>query len=88
MIYCGYGIFADNIHELRVLKKILQSKVFNYYMINTSKPYSGGYHSYAKNYVKNFGVCALTKTEEKFLLATTDRKKIDDFLVKKYGIKI
>jgi hypothetical protein len=57
-------------------------------MINTSKPYSGGYHSYAKNYVKNFGVCALTKTEEKFLLATTDRKKIDDFLVKKYGIKI
>lgn len=88
MIYCGYGIFASTINELKVLKKILQSKVFNYYMINTSKPYSGGYYSYAKNYVKNFGVCSLTKPEEKFLLSTTDQKQIDDFLVTKYDIKI
>jgi adenine-specific DNA-methyltransferase len=88
MIYCGYGIFANTIDELKLLKKILQSKVFNYYMINTSKPYSGGYYAYAKNYVKNFGVCNLSKAEKKFLLGTIDQKKIDNFLVKKYAINI
>lgn len=88
LIYCGYAIFSDSEKELHILKKILQSKVFHYYMVNTSKPYSGGFYSYAKNYVKNFGVCNLSTPEKKFLLTTNDAKKIDDFLIKKYCLNI
>lgn len=88
LIYCGYAIFSDSEKDLHILKKILQSKIFHYYMVNTSKPYSGGFYSYAKNYVKNFGICDLSAPEEKFLLSTNNAKKIDDFLNKKYSLNI
>lgn len=56
MIYCGYAIYNESETELLFLKKVLESTVFDYYMKNTSKPYATGYYSYAKNYVKNFGL--------------------------------
>lgn len=88
LIYCGYAIFSQSEQKLHILKKILQSKIFHYYIVNTSKPYSGDFFSYAKNYVKNFGVCCLSDQEEKFLLSTASTKKIDDFLIKKYCLDI
>ena len=87
MIYCGYAIYSDDERELLVLKKILESAVFNYYMKNTSKPYSTGYYSYAKNYVKGFGVCFLTPKEKEQIL-TMDKSEIDRFLINKYKITI
>lgn len=86
LIYCGYAIFSDDKRELLVLKKILESKVFHYYMKNTSKPYSGGYVSYAKNYVKNFGVCELKESEKEFVLDLSLQKEIDSFFVEKYQL--
>ena len=56
MIYCGYAIYNESETELLLLKKLLESCVFEYYIKNTSKPYSTGYYSFAKNYVKSFGV--------------------------------
>ncbi|MGB0929424.1 MAG: HsdM family class I SAM-dependent methyltransferase, partial [Chitinophagales bacterium] len=86
LIYCGYAIFADTERELLVLKRLLESKVFDYYMKNTSKPYSGGYVSYAKNYVKNFGVCELEEEEKEFLLNTQSQKETDIFWIDKYEL--
>lgn len=88
LIYCGYAIFNESKEELKILKRILESKVFNYYIQNTSKPYSSGYLSYAKNYVKNFGICELTETEKYFLANGTTKQAIDNFLIEKYGINI
>ncbi|MDY5407878.1 MAG: N-6 DNA methylase [Candidatus Cryptobacteroides sp.] len=88
MIYCGYAIYSDSSYDLLVLKKILESKVFDYYIRNTSKPYSGGFYAYAKNYVKNFGVCELSVNEKDYLYHEHNRKSIDDFLCEKYGITI
>jgi hypothetical protein len=73
---------------LKVLKRILESKVFEYYMANTSKPYSAGYLSYAKNYVKNFGICKLSKNEKYFLSNGATKDEIDKFLINKYGLAI
>lgn len=87
MIYCGYAIYSENERELLVLKRILESTVFNYYMQNTSKPYSTGYYSYAKNYVKGFGVCTLTP-EEKDQILEMEKNQVDQFLINKYGINI
>lgn len=88
MIYCGYAIFNESVEELKILKRILESKVFDYYMQNTSKPYSSGYLSYAKNYVKNFGVCELTENDRYFLSNGATKDEVDDFLIEKYKIQI
>jgi len=86
LIYCGYAIFSDSAEQLLILKKILESSVFNYYMQNTSKPYTSGYFSYAKNYVKHFGVCDLHKEEETELLNLLSKKEINAFVEDKYRI--
>ncbi|QEC66156.1 SAM-dependent DNA methyltransferase [Panacibacter ginsenosidivorans] len=88
LIYCGYAIFGSSADELMTLKKILQSSIFHYYMQNTSKPYSAGYLSYAKNYVKNFGVCELKIEEKNFLLNVESVREVDEFLMDKYKINI
>lgn len=86
LLYCGYAIFSESKEELMILKKILESDVFDYYMQQTSKPYASGYYSYAKNYVKNFGVCELNSEEKKYVLQINDREKINDFFEKKYEV--
>jgi hypothetical protein len=88
MIYCGYAIYSDSEFDLKVLKKILESSVFDYYMKKTSKPYSGGFYSYAKNYVKDFGICDLSDEEKDYLFREDDKNIIDEFLCSKYDINI
>ncbi len=86
LFYAGYAIYGKSTRELQLIKKILKSKVFWYYIQHTSKPYSSNYFALAKNYVKDFGICELTEEEEDFLLKTTSKAKIDEFLISKYGI--
>lgn len=88
LIYCGYAIYNDSETELLVLKKLLESSVFDYYIRNTSKPYSTGYYSYAKNYVKSFGVYPFTDKERELLLSLSDRSAINDFVASKYRVMI
>jgi len=88
LFYNGYAVISDNLFELQVLQKILMSKIFWFYIKNTSKPYSGKFFSLAKNYVKNFGVCDLTDMEKVFLLEMNDANVIDAFLINKYEIDL
>jgi len=88
LIYCGYAIYHESADELKMLKRILESKVFEYYISNTSKPYSAGYFSYAKNYVKNFGICELTESEKKYIVGLKNKIEINDFVIQKYGLEI
>ena len=89
LFYAGYAIFLDNKsqRDIELLKIILKSKLFWYYIKHSSKPYSGNFYALAKNYVKDFGICELTKKEENFLLASSDIER-DEFLVKKYGVRL
>lgn len=86
MFYNGYAILSDSEEELKVLQKILKSRIFWFYIEKTSKPYAGRFFSVAKNYVKNFGVCELSEEEKKELLSIEDQSEIDDFLEKKYDV--
>ena len=88
LIYCGYAVFNESADELKILKRILESKVFEYYMANTSKPYSAGYFSYAKNYVKNFGICRLNESDRYFLSNGASSSEINEFLIEKYGLVV
>jgi adenine-specific DNA-methyltransferase len=88
LIYCGYAVFDESPTELKILKRILESSVFDYYMVNTSKPYSAGYFSYAKNYVKNFGICELNTEEKYFLSNGATQREVDEFLIDKYKLTL
>lgn len=86
LLYAGYAVYFDSERELKVLKRILESKVFWYYIKKTSKPYSGNYFALAKNYVKDFGICNLNENEKNYLLTTDSSEDRNDFLFKKYNI--
>jgi hypothetical protein len=88
IIYCGYAVFHESTDELKILKRILESQVFEYYMANTSKPYSAGYFSYAKNYLKNFGICKLNDDEKYFLSNGAPQKEVNEFLIDKYKLSL
>jgi len=85
LYYGGLGIFYDG--DLKILLKILQSKVFWHYVYKTSKEYKSKFWSLSKNFIENFGIPSFTKTEEKFIL-NNSQEKIDNFLIKKYNLNI
>ncbi len=86
LLYAGYAVYFDSERELKVLKRILESAVFWYYIKKTSKPYASNYYALAKNYVKDFGVCELTENEKDFLLSTESLSDRNLFLFDKYKL--
>lgn len=88
MIYCGYAIYNDSEKELLFLKRVLESSVFDYYMKNTSKPYSTGYYSYAKNYVKNLGLYPFTDEQKRHIMSLRSKREVDEYLKIVYGVAI
>ncbi len=86
LLYAGYAVYFDSERELKVLKRILESEIFWYYIKQTSKPYSGNYFALAKNYVKDFGICELDENEKKYLLSTESLDERNKFLLDKYEL--
>lgn len=84
----GYAIYGDSERELLVLKKILESSVFEYYIKETSKPYSSGYYSYSKAYVENFGIYPLREDEKRCLLECDTQESVNAFLEKLYNVEL
>lgn len=85
LIYCGYAIYNDSAKELLFLKRVLESRVFDYYMRNSSKPYSTGYYSYAKNYVKPFGIYPFNNEQKQYILSIKTKAEVDDYLKRFIG---
>lgn len=88
MIYCGYAIYSESETELLFLKRVLESSVFDYYMRHTSKPYSTGYYSYAKNYVKSFGIYPFSEEQKLHLLSLKSKEEVDEYLKEIYNVAI
>lgn len=86
LIYCGYAIYPKNKDDFFILEKILNSDLMWFYIKKTSKNYSGGFKSFAKNYVKNFSIPVLSDREKMTLLKIDDKEKIENFLEKKYQL--
>lgn len=57
-------------------------------MKNTSKPYSTGYYSYAKNYVKSFGIYPFSEEQKQHILSIQTKAEIDDYIRKAYRVTI
>jgi hypothetical protein len=88
LFYNGLAVVGSSDTEMKIIKKIMESNIFWYYIKTTSKPYSSDYYSLNGNYIKNFGVCDLSDEEKKFLLEELDPNVLNDFFEEKYKIKV
>jgi adenine-specific DNA-methyltransferase len=88
LFYNGLAVVGGTEDELAVVKKIMESRLFWYYIKTTSKPYSSNYYSLSGNYIRNFGICDLNEDEIKFIIGEDDRQMLDTFFESKYDIKI
>ena len=86
LIYCGYAIFPKKKDDFSILRKILNSNVMWFYIKKTSKNYSGGFKSFAKNYVKNFSIPTLSDQEKETFLRMSNKEQVENFLEKKYQL--
>lgn len=88
LFYNGQAIIGHSKDEMLLIKKIMESRLFWYYIKTTSKPYMSNYYSLNGTYINNFGVCELTEEEKKFILKENNQKVLDDFFEDKYGISV
>lgn len=88
LFYNGQAIIGHSEKEMILIRKIMESRLFWYYIKCTSKPYSSNYYSLNGNYIKNFGICELDGDELNFVLNEQDRNVLDSFFERKYGIAL
>lgn len=88
LFYNGLAVVGSSETEMEIIKKIMESNIFWYYIKTTSKPYSSDYYSLNGNYIKNFGVCELTEKEREFLIKETDQNILNEFFEDKYELKV
>lgn len=88
MFYNGQAVIGHSDEEMILVKKIMESKLFWYYIQTTSKPYSSNYYSLNGSYINNFGICELNDDELSFVLKEQDKEVLDNFFEMKYQVKI
>lgn len=88
LYYNGQAILGNSVNDLLVIKKLMESTVFWYYIRKTSKPYSAGYFSIDGNYINNFGVCDLSQSEKEFVIKEEDKSVLNFFWETKYSINL
>jgi len=68
LFYNGLAAFSDDIDELRILKSVLETDIFWFYISQTSKYYVSNHRSISKNYIKKFGIPEFTDDDKTFIL--------------------
>lgn len=88
LFYNGQAIVGHSEEEMLLVKKILESRLFWYYIKTTSKPYSSDYYSLNGTYIKNFGIPEFTNNDIDFLINESNQDIIDAFLEDYYNIRL
>lgn len=88
LFYNGQAIVGHTEEEMLFIKRIMESRIFWYYIKTTSKPYSSDYYSLNGNYVRNFGIPNFTINDIDFLINEPNQQVVDVFLEDYYGIHL
>jgi adenine-specific DNA-methyltransferase len=88
LFYNGQAIIGHSDDELLLIKKILESRLFWYYIKTTSKPYSSEYYSLNGTYIKNFGIPDFSVDEIDFLINEPNKDLINTFLEDYYDVQL
>lgn len=86
LFYNGLALIAENRVELLLMKKLMSSRLFWFYVTKSSKPYGSGYYSLSRNYIKKFGIPEFTDDEIQFIINQDNQEELNDFIDNKYGI--
>ena len=87
-LFCnGYAILENDVMDLEVLVKILNSKVMEYYISKISYPIEGSCYCYQKKYIERFSIPFFTE-DELTNIKTMSKDILDKFLVKKYNLDL
>lgn len=86
LFYNGQAVVGHSVEEMLLIKKIMESRLFWYYIKTTSKPYSSSYYSLNGNYINNFGICDFTNNEIDFILNENNKHVLDTFFEERYNI--
>jgi type I restriction-modification system DNA methylase subunit len=86
LFYNGQAVIGHSEEEMLLIKKIMESRLFWYYIKTTSKPYSSSYYSLNGNYINNFGIPDLSNNDIDFILNENNKDTLDAFFEERYGI--
>ncbi|HEL9638732.1 TPA: N-6 DNA methylase [Streptococcus suis] len=86
-LFCnGYAVFENDVFDLKILLKILNSRIMDYYIFHTSYSIEGGYFCYQKKYIQNFSI-PLFESEELEFIKNASEDQLNKFLCQSYGIE-
>lgn len=88
MFYNGQAIIGHSEEEMLLIKKLMESRLFWYYIKTTSKPYSSDYYSLNGTYIKNFGIPEFSNNDIDFIINEDNRNIVDAFLEDYYDIHL
>lgn len=88
LFYNGLAVIGHSEEEMLLAKKIMESRLFWYYIKKTSKPYSSNYYSLNGNYINNFGICDFTNNEIDFILNENNKEVLNNFFEERYNIRL
>ena len=86
LFYNGLALIAETQTELLLMKKLMGSRLFWFYVTKSSKPYGSGYYSLSRNYIKKFGIPEFTDEEVEFMLNQNNKEILNEFVDQKYGV--
>lgn len=86
LFVAGYAIVGNG--EIDLLSKILNSRIFWYYVEHQAKKIRSEFYVVNKRILGEFSLPELTESEKNFLLNESSLTKIDNFLAERYNIKI
>lgn len=86
-LFCnGYAVFENERYELDILSKVLNSKIMDYYISNTSYSIEGGYYCYQKKYVERFSLPCFSEDDLSFIRKAS-KDELDIYLWKLYELE-
>ncbi|QER38354.1 N-6 DNA methylase [Acinetobacter suaedae] len=88
LFHNGLAVLSNERKSLEILRILMSSRLFWFYVVNTSKPYGSGYFSLSKNYIKTFGIYPFDENQIEFLLSEPEQSKLDEFIEDLYGVSL
>ncbi len=86
LFHNGLAVVTESENELFFLQKLMSSKIFWFYIKNTSKPYGSDYYSLSRNYIKNFGVYDFSEEEKTYIINENNKDVLDSFFEERYDV--
>ncbi|MCH2199823.1 MAG: N-6 DNA methylase [Flavobacteriales bacterium] len=88
LFHNGIALIGESENELQFAKKIMSSRLFWFYITNSSRHYGSQYYSLSKTYFKNFGVFDFSQKEREYIINEENWDKLNQFIESKYQIEL